>query len=217
MTTARIAPARALFRILLIVCIAGSLGAAPVTHDLGQGLTYVRASTLPGDLPPSHQVRACVLDLRSAAGDESAAFALAAWLKFHATARRPVFILANGDTAAPLRAMLATDRLPAGALTLGRPSAGFTPDIAVNVDAAAEAQVLSLLADGTPPADLLQENTGKARYDEARMVRELAGSVSPEDPTASDAAAQPATPVDRSLQRAVQVHRGLAALRRFRG
>ncbi len=208
-------------RILLQLVFAGALSAAPVTHDLGQGLTYVRVAALPLDLPASQQVRACVLDLRSAAGDEAAALALAAWLKFHAAERRPVFILANGDTAAPLRAALASNRLPAGALTLGRPTTGFTPDIAVDFEPAAEARALALLAAGTAPADLLQENAGKVRYDEAEMVRELAGKPSPADPAESDtpaAAAKPTEPpIDRTLQRAVQVHRGLAALKRFRG
>lgn len=204
----------------LHAALAGALSAAPVTHDLGQGLTYVRAATLPVDLPASQQVRACVLDLRNAAGDEAAALALAAWLKFHAADRSPVFILVNGDTAAPLRAALASDRLPAGALTLGRPTTGFTPDIAVDFEPAAEAQVLAQLAAGTAPANLLQENAGKVRYDEAQMVRELAGEVSPAEAAADtpDATAKPAAPlIDRTLQRAVQVHRGLAALKRFRG
>lgn len=212
---------RVLLRILFAIGIVGALAAAPITHDLGQGLTYVRAAAIPVDLPASQQVRACVLDLRNATGDETAALALAAWLKFHAAERSPVFILANGATAAPLRAMLATDRLPAGALTLGRPAAGFTPDIAVNVEPESEARVLAQLAAGRSPADLLQENPDKARYDEAQMVRELAGAAPVEEPAedvAPAADAKPAAPlVDRTLQRAVHVHRGLAALKRFHG
>lgn len=207
--------------VFLHLVFAGALAAAPVTHDLGQGLTYVRAVALPVDLPASHQVRACVLDLREAAGDEAAALALSAWLKFHAAERSPVFILANGGTAAPLRAALASDRLPAGALTLGRATTGFTPDIAVAIEPAAETRVLALLAAGTAPAELLQENAGKVRYDEAQMVRELAGEAAPADPDELDspaATAKPTSPpIDRTLQRAVQVHRGLAALKRFRG
>lgn len=211
---------RALPRLFLFLASAGLLAAAPVTHDLGQGLTYVRATKLPLDLPASHQVRACVLDLRNAAGDKAAAQALGAWLKFHATERSPVFILVNGDTAAPLRAALASDRLPAGALTLGRPATGFTPDIAVALDPVVETRSLALLAAGTAPAELLQENAGKVRYDEAQMVRELAGETAPAEPGETEApaaAAKSVPPIDRALQRAVQVHRGLAALKRFRG
>lgn len=203
-----------------LLALAVTAVAAPVTHDLGQGLTYVRAAALPVDLPASNQLRTCVLDLRGATGDDAAALALAAWLKFHATERNPVFILANGSTAAPVRAVLATDRLPAGALTLGRPAAGFTPDIAVNVEPAAEAQALALLAAGRNPAELLQENAGKARYDEAQMIRELAGAapVAEADAAPAPAAqATPASPVDRTLQRAVHVHRGLAALKHASG
>lgn len=209
---------RSLFFGLLV--LAGTAAAAPITHDLGQGLTYVRAAALPVDLPDSSQLRACVLDLRGATGDEAAALALAAWLKFHATERSPVFILANGGTAAPVRAVLATDRLPAGALTLGRPAAGFAPDIAVNVEPAAETQALALLAAGRDPAALLQENAGKARYDEAQMLRELAGAApaaGADETSAPTAEAAPAAPVDRTLQRAVHVHRGLAALKQFSG
>ncbi|MBK8856328.1 MAG: hypothetical protein IPN11_01170 [Opitutaceae bacterium] len=208
----------------LLLCLAftGSATAAPITHDLGQGLTYVHVAGLPADLPGQKDLRACVLDLRYTRGDDTAAAALAAWLKFHASARTPVYVLANADTATPLLAILTPDRLPAGTLTIGRPGGGFTPDIAVQSDAAAERRAFNALASGAQPASLLQENSGKTRYDEAAIVRQLAGDEPPAGTghppeTGSADEAVPPPLIDRTLQRAVHVHHGLAALKLFRG
>ena len=196
--------------------------AAPITHDLGQGLTYVHVGNLPADLPGQKDLRACVLDLRYTPGNDAAAAALAAWLKFHASARTPVFVLANADTAKPVLAILAPGQLPAGTLTIGRAGHGFTPDIAVQTDAATERRAFDALARGVLPASLLQENSGKTRYDEAAIVRHLAGDEvpagtvrQPETDTADETVPPPL--IDRTLQRAVHVHHGLAALKLFRG
>ncbi len=199
-----------------------TLAAAPITHDLGQGLTYVHVASLPADLPGQKDLRACVLDLRYTQGDATAAAALAAWLKFHVSARTPVFVLANADTATPLLTILAQGQLPAGTLTIGRLGHGFTPDIAVHTDAATERRAFDALARGVLPASLLQENSGKTRYDEAAIVRHLAGDEvpagtvrQPETDTADETVPPPL--IDRTLQRAVHVHHGLAALKLFRG
>jgi hypothetical protein len=205
-----------------ILALAGIATAAPITHDLGQGLTYVHVASLPADLPGQKDLRACVLDLRYTQGDATAAAALAAWLKFHASARTPVFVLANADTAAPLLEILNPAQLPAGTLTIGRMGNSFTPDIAVHTDADLERRACDALARGTLPASLLQENSGKTRYDEAAIVRQLAGDESPDGtarPPQTDSADKPAPPplIDRTLQRAVHVHHGLAALKLFRG
>jgi hypothetical protein len=196
--------------------------AAPIAHDLGEGLTYLRATTLPADLPAGNNLRACVLDLRYATGDTAAAVALAGWLKFHGSVRTPVFILANAATAAPLLDVLIPGALPAGTLTLGVPGPGFVPDLAVNTPADEELSAFAVLAQGTPPAGLLRENSDKVRYDEAAMVRDLAQGERPSatEPTplvTQAAAPPPSPPIDRTLQRAVHVHRGLAALRLLRG
>ena len=208
--------------ILLCLAFTGSATAAPITHDLGQGLTYVHVAGLPADLPGQKDLRACVLDLRYTPGDDTAAAALAAWLKFHASARTPVYVLANADTAPPLLAVLAPGHLPAGTLTIGRLGHGFTPDIAVRTDDAIERRAFDALASGTPPASLLQENSGKTRYDEAAIVRQLAGDEPPAGTgrppeTGSADEAVPPPLIDRTLQRAVHVHHGLAALKLFRG
>lgn len=208
--------------IFLCLALAGIATAAPVTHDLGQGLTYVRVASLPADLPGQKDLRACVLDLRYTPGDVTAAAALAAWLKFHASARTPVFVLANADTAAPLLGILTPGQLPAGTLTIGRVGNGFTPDIAVRTDAALERRACDALAHGALPASLMQENSGKTRYDEAAIVRQLAGDEvpagiarHPETNSADETVPPPL--IDRTLQRAVHVHHGLAALKLFRG
>jgi hypothetical protein len=208
--------------ILLCLAFAGSAIALPITHDLGQGLIYVHVASLPADLPGQKDLRACVLDLRYTQGDDAAAAALAAWLKFHASARTPVLVLANSDTAAPLLAILTPGQLPAGTLTIGRVGNGFTPDIAVHTDAALEHRASAALARGALPASLLQENSGKTRYDEAAIVRQLAGDEVPggtarlPETDSADGIAPPPL-IDRTLQRAVHVHHGLAALKLFRG
>jgi hypothetical protein len=198
------------------------LPAAPLTHELSRDLTYVRATALPADLPGQMDLRACVLDLRYATGDEAAAVALAGWLKFHASARTPVFIIANAATAAALLDVLPPRALPAGTLTLGLPGPGFTPDIAIKTDADTERRAYDAFAPVNPSAALVDENDGKIRYDEAAMVRELAAGATPADhepaPEINPAApAAPAPLIDRTLQRAVHVHRGLATLKLLRG
>jgi len=205
--------------ILFFLALTAPLAATPITHDLGRGLTYVHVASLPADLPGQKDLRACVLDLRYTQGDEAAAAALAAWLKFHASARTPVFVLANANTATPLLEILTPGRLPAGTLTIGRLGNGFTPDIAVRTEETIERRAFDALASGALPASLLQENSGKTRYDEAAIVRQLAGDDTPDsngrDPETD--ATMPPPLIDRTLQRAVHVHHGLAALKLFRG
>jgi hypothetical protein len=99
---------------------------------------------------------------------------------------------------------------------------GFTPDIAVHTDAALEHRASAALARGALPASLLQENSGKNRYDEAAIVRQLAGDEVPggtarQPETDSADGIAPPPLIDRTLQRAVHVHHGLAALKLFRG
>jgi hypothetical protein len=203
--------------VLLLVWVVASPAFATTPHDLGEGLTYWRLATLPADLPSAGQPGACVLDLRYAAGDEAAAIALAGWLKLHASTRTPVLILANPATAAPLLRTLAPAALPTGTLTLGRPGAGFTPDLAIATTAETEQLAYDAFTAGTTPAALMEENLTKERHDEAAIVRQLADGTPPPAaepaPGTTPAGALPPPPlIDRTLQRAVQVHRGLLAL-----
>jgi hypothetical protein len=201
----------------------GSATAAPLVRDLGQGLLYYRAHHLPGDLPVAGRGAraACILDLRFADGDAAAPAALAAWIGFNATPRTPVFVLANPRTSAALLRPLA--RLDDGGLiVVGPAEAAFHPDIAVTTSPSADRQAYEALDNGTPLAALLSDNPDKPRMDEAELARErLPDSALAEgvpDRKAEPAGAVSTAPVpmpDRVLQRAVQIHRGLLALKQI--
>lgn len=187
-----------------------SLSAAPSTHDLGEGLSYIRIESLLTDLPAAPTPKAVVLDLRYTAGDESAANALIAWLQ--ARAGRPTLVLVNPDTAASLRPALSANRLPPGTLTIGRAEAEFTPDIMVAISADADRAAWASLRAGTEPATLIADNLDKVRNDEAAIVRRHQNNRSDETESAADPPAPASGPPDRVLQRAVQLHRGLTIL-----
>jgi len=193
--------------------------AAPLVLDLGQGLAYHRAHALPADLPSSSPAkpRPLVLDLRYAAGDADAGTALAAWLKFHAAPRSPIFLLANAATSPALRAAFAARDDAAGLVVLGVGSAEFTPDIALPVDPAEERRAYDALETGTALAALIAPPLEKPRYDEAKLVAERLPARDP-PPKLDPAAPAPSAPpplTDQVLQRAVHLHRALLALERL--
>ena len=181
--------------------------------DLGQGLSYIRIESLPIALPTSPTLKAVVLDLRYATGDETAAAALTVWLQTRVGA--PTFVLANPETAAPVRQALLADRLPAGTLTVGRAGDKFAPDIAIAVTADADQAAWAALTADADPSALISDNLGKVRNDEAAIVRRHQnGQTNEPDEAESDISSLAPAPVptDRVLQRAVQLHRGLLAL-----
>lgn len=192
---------------------AGGLAAAPLARDLGQGLAYVRMRELPGDLPPqpAGPAPACVVDLRYTPASPDAAAAFGAWLKFRATARSPVLVLANRDTAPELRLVLRESAGGAGIVVIGIPGPGFAPDVAVRATPEEEKAAYATLDRDTPLAALLSDHPDKQRYDEASLI----GAPAPltEDGPAG-ATVPPARRVDATLQRAVHLHRALMALRR---
>ena len=224
------------FPVLMLVLSALARAAAPapppvsgLERDLGRGLIYHRVHELPADLPTAESARKqpCVLDLRYVHGDATAAATLAAWLKFHATPRAPVFLLANSDTSHALLAPL-TSRDPTGSVVvLGAAAPGFTPDIAVRVPAGAERRAYDALEAGAAIDSLLVENVAKPRNDEARLAKDhlpdstLADGPAVDETPAPDnnsKAAKPPPPaplVDAVLQRAVQLHRTLVALKKI--
>jgi hypothetical protein len=204
--------------------------AVPLTFDLGQGLVYHRAPALPADLPPASPARPqpVVLDLRYATGDEGAGTALAAWLKFHAAPRTPVFVLANADTAPALRAAFADREHAAGLIVLGVASADFAPDLALESDPATARRAYDALTDAASIPALIAPPVEKPRNDESRLTAEWhpdrAADGKPALPPdhGKRAAAQPPSPtdaplplVDVPLQRAVQLHRSLLALKKL--
>ncbi len=201
------------FTRFVLLLIAPAFLCAREPADLGQGLSYIRIETLPNDLPTPATLKAVVLDLRYIAGDEAAAAALTTWLQNRGGA--PTIVLANPETAAPLRQALIADRLPAGTLSLGRAGADFTPDIAIAVTADADQAAWAALTAGTDPATLIADNPGKVRNDEAAIVRRHQNGRSTDPEAAVDTPAPAAIAPDRVLQRAVQLHRGLTVLRVF--
>ena len=214
------------------LALTGASFAAPLTRDLGEGLAYHRAAVLPADLPPADAApKPLVLDLRFARADEGAAEALAFWLKVHSTRATPAIVLVNAETDSSLRPAFAELASQPGLLTLGSPAAGWIPDITLTAPLEAERRAYDALAEGASLDSLLRQNTDKPRHDEAAIMRELANPpedvtddplTDPADEVAPDAdsaknATPPAPPpsIDLALQRAVQVHRALLALKRL--
>ena len=194
--------------------------AAPLERDLGQGLGYVRLKQLPADLPASESGRAkpSVLDARYVAADADAATAFAAWLKFRATLRAPVFVLVNTDTSPALRTALKAHDPASGVVVIGVTSGQFKPDSAVTVSPEEERRAYDALADGATVEALLADNPGKVRNDEASLAKGQNNDLPPvpvELPGDAPPAKRNGPPVDVALQRAVHLHRALVALKRL--
>jgi hypothetical protein len=192
-------------------------GSGPIRIPLllGQGLSYYRIHELPADIPSPPGLRAgsCVLDLRFAKSDDAAAAVLNAWVKFTASSNTPVFILENQETSAALLAAFPGSGA-AGVVVLAPASEKLSPDIAVRVDSDTDRRAYDALDKGTPLASLLADNPEKPRIDEAYLEKEhLSDGDAPD--VATDKPSPPSPLVDSVLQRAVQVHRGLLALKRI--
>jgi hypothetical protein len=189
--------------------------AAALVRDLGQGLTYYRVHELPADLPspPSGRPGPCVLDLRFAKADDLAASALRAWVRFNVSPRTPIFVLENKATSHSLRTDLAGNG-PPGMIVVAPASEGLGPDIAVPVAKGADRLAYDALEKGAPLQSLLADNPDKPRVDEAYLKKEhLSDGDVPEAIT--DRPLPPGPLVDAMLQRAIQMHRGLLALKRI--
>ena len=186
----------------------------PPARDLGQGLLYYRVHLLPDDLPPGPAGKpgACVLDLRFAKSDESAASALKAWIRFNASAHSPVFVLENSETVPSILA--AVPQGTSGLVVLAPESAKLGPDVTVRVEAELDRRAYQALEKGAPVESLLKDYPAKPRIDEEYLQKEhLPDSGAPE--AAGDKHSPPGPLIDAMLQRAVQLHRGLLALRRI--
>lgn len=212
--------------LLLWSALLGAAHATLVTRDLGHGLVYHRVHRLPGDLPTAEDTRRhpCILDLRYTPGNGEEAAALAAWLKFHATPRAPVLVLANAETAVALRLALAAHAATPNVVVLGAAAADFTPDIGLKISAEADRHAYDAFESGTLLDALITENPDKPRNDEAKLAKDR--QAPPDSPfvPAPDSIANgpvetkpkpPAPVVDAVLQRAVQLHRTLLALRKL--
>jgi len=211
------------FFALLAVLLPVAILAAPdrLEQDLGQGLAYCRVHALPADLPAAAPRGALVLDLRFAQGDDNAATAFGTWLKLHATAATPVFVLVNADTAPAALAYLAAHEPGPGLVTLGPRSSRLETDIVVKTSDRADRAAYEALEHGTALATLLTDPLVKPRHDEASIAQERTGPAAEEDDsdTSDSASAAPTAPaapapvIDYVLLRAVHLHRTLLALR----
>lgn len=227
-----------------LIAFAGSVFAAPLERELGQRLSYVRVHELPADLParPAGRLPAFVADVRYVAADAEGAKAFLTWVKERATARSPVFVLANGTTSPELLKLLATQGKMAGVFVVGIEAPGFKPDVAVRATAEDERRTYNALEQGAEIATLLADHPDKVRHDEASLSKdrpELPPTPTPlpapspptsspttsantppatstERPAAEGAAAKATVNrVDATLQRAVHLHRALVALKKI--
>lgn len=186
---------------------------APVPHDLGRGLVYVRVHRLPADLPanPEGRAPACVVDLRYVDADAAAATMLGAWLKFRAGPRSPVFVLVNGKTAPALLATLQTHDPKNGIVLIGASAGSVRSDVAVATTAEAERKAYDAFETGTSLTALISDYPDKVRIDEASLNFERPAAVVKD----AEPKPQPAPTIDAALQRAVHLHRTLVALKRI--
>ncbi|MSU66739.1 MAG: hypothetical protein EXS38_11705 [Opitutus sp.] len=141
--------------------------------------------------------------------------AFVAWLNFRASTRAPIFVLVNGETDRTLLASLDGHASDKGILVIGRVAGGFQPDLVAPGSAEDERRSYDAFETGTPVEELLADNPDKVRHDEANLGKERRGEAGVD--SAADAAAKDRArrPVDAALQRAVQVHRALIALKKI--
>jgi hypothetical protein len=206
-------PVRLALAAVAACALAQASVAATLTRDLGQGLTYYRVHEIPQDQPAAARAGACVLDLRYAKSDELGASALKAWVAFNASVHAPIFVLENAQTDPALLAVF-TPRGPAGMLVLAPASARLEPQISVIVSPEDDRKGYEALEKGADVRTLLSDYPDKPRIDEAYLEKEhIADSDAPEVPT--DKPLPPRPTVDAMLQRAVQLYRGLLALKRI--
>jgi hypothetical protein len=217
------------------------LSVAPTSHaalekELGQALAYVRVTDASADtalaVDTIERRPALVLDLRSLPADEKFAMAIRAALSKPPAPHAVRFVLINSTTAPALLAVL-NDNTFKFVITLGPRSPAIAPDIAISIDDEEDRRAYTALATGTPLEKLITDNHEKPRYDEARLVQDHTNGVTPPDsllPADADddsvttepgtekkpaAAKKPAAPVDLVLERAVQIHRSLLALKKL--
>lgn len=216
------------FSTLLLVITLPLRGAA-VEQSLGQNLSYLRVHELPADLPKTAAAPrgALVLDLRFAHATENDAVAFGAWLKFYARPQSPVFLLANDQTDQALLAPLSGPEKPAGIVTLGPAKEGLNWDVPVKIPPEADRIAYDLFEHGASVDQLIVRKVEKVRRDEASMAKTWTGATTPTEnedaeesasaPAAPGAEKPPATvpPLDLVLQRAVQLHRALLALKKI--
>jgi hypothetical protein len=187
--------------------------AATAPRDLGLGLSYYRVHELPRDFPFSAKGQAgpCVLDLRFATADGPSCAALTAWIRFNSSARAPVFVLENSSTSPSLVAALPMGS--PGLVVIAPRTPKMGADVAVAVSAESDKKAYDAAEKGATLDSLIHDYPEKPRLDEAYLEKEhLSDSDALDD--IADRPGPPMPLVDAVLQKAVQLHRGLLALKR---
>ena len=104
-------------------------------------------------------------------------------------------------------------------VVLGPAARDFEPDISVPVSPSAERRAYDALEKGAAIDSLVTEKVEKTRNDEERLDREHLEDGAPPDEGGETAQANSPPPapslIDPVLQRAVQLHRALLALKRL--
>lgn len=205
------------FIVLALILAAVTAAAAPLERDLGMRLAYVRVKELPKDLPvpPAGPAPAIIVDVRYVKGGADAGAALAAWIGSRASARAPVLVLANDSTASEILRPLATRAKEPGVALVGIAAGEFKPDIPVRSTAEEERRAYEAVEQGADLATVLTDNPNKVRHDESSLARERPAEPLPEPAPDKGGAKAPGPPLDAALQRAVHLHRSLAALKRL--
>lgn len=200
--------------LLLLAC----LPCLARTEDLGDGLSYARVHALPSDLPtlPRPAPRAWILDVRYVAGGPNEAALLETWVSLNARPSSPVFLLVNASTGAALIARFSNRALP-GLILVGPRRPGLRPDLAVATPPDLERRAYLALDAGTPILTLVTDYPGKPRVDEEKLTKEHLQDIDAPEQPIEDPSHPSAPPplIDAVLQRAVQVERGLVALKKL--
>jgi hypothetical protein len=191
--------------------------------DLGQSLSYFRVHTETSDEKQIGEAlaanRALVLDLRYASATKADAGAFG-----QALAKRkgsePLFVLVSPET--PLSLAEALSVSPAKFVTLGVHGSLPTPAVVVEQSARDDHRAYEAFESGQPLPELISGRITKDRYDEASLMNDFrSGNLNAEPPAEPDPTATPDSQekkippplVDRVLQRAVNLHRALLALK----
>ncbi|MBA3849327.1 MAG: hypothetical protein C0502_04950 [Opitutus sp.] len=187
--------------------------------DLGEGLLYLRVHSLGESAQALESAlaggRALVIDLRRATAnpEDAASFGEALARR---NSRAALLALVSPDTPASLAAALG--RPPRGALTLGVAGAQPKPAVIVAQPADADRRAYDALDGGMKLGDLVNGKIEKERFDESSLVQEFKngnGNAAPPPPPDPAKPSPEKAPVltDRVLQRAIHLHRALAALK----
>jgi len=218
-----------LFRLFLAFLPAFAFASEP--SDLGHNLAYLRVHSLADSQTELKAAlalkRALVLDLRYATATEDSVAILKSSLAGRPT-EPTLFILISPATPADVAAAI-NDPSHARFITLGVAGSQPAPRVEVRATPETDKTAYDALDHGTPLVELVTGKIEKERYDEATLVHEFKnGNPDPEpelvpDPTKSkntkdtnkpDAADSTDPLRDRVLQRALNLHQALLALRR---